>query len=915
MPYTAGADETLVLYDSRLTGLTGTEAANRLKQDGLNVLTEVQSASLVRRYIRQFKDWIIGLLLVSAVILAVIGDVRTSIILGILILFNTLVGFLQEYRAEKTVSALKRLIHPVTEVYRDGKIGEIQSAALVAGDIIHLSEGMAIPADARIIECLSLSTNEFALTGESRPTYKTTAALSGETELSSRKNMVYMGTTVASGSAHVMITATGMRTELGNVASLSENITDDASPLQKETRHIATYVTYGIVALSCVLAIAAALLHIPFGVSLLFIVGMACSIIPQGLPAEISASLSQAAGKLARANALVKRLSAVETLGATHVICTDKTGTLTKNEMTVTRLLSGTSTYGVTGTGYAPNGEIIDTTGSTVEESQAVHRVVAALILANEAKIVEPDASHPSYYCLGDPTEGALVTLAMKTGMDIVRYREQHPEVQVFSFDSTRKRMTSVRRNNSVLTAYVKGAPEAILERSTHILLNGTVVSLSPEIRSMYIAEQADAAANGLRTIAAAYRELETVPAHGEYDSVESNLILLGMAAMADPVRDDVAEAMAIARTANINVVIVTGDLALTAESIARQAGLIVKGEVPSIVTGKDLQSMDDASVAALASKHGTIFARVSPEDKMRIVGLVKESGKVVAVTGDGINDAPALKRADIGVAMGLSGSDVAKQSADLILLDDSFGTLVGAVREGRTIFSNIRKGILSCFTSNIAELVINLCGLALISIFGLAPALNVLQLLAIDLLAEFFPIAALGWDKEEGEQMKDAPRNPKRHILNRHTLGDLFISGSVMGVLGMANYLLYYVHHGYGLFDDAPLSVVYSATTATYVTVVLCQLVNIIGRRSVHGLFTRYQLSNGRFWIAIAGSLCIVIAIAYVPIVSEFFKSGPLLLSDWLYVVAAVVIFALYTQLRRFIPVINDSKHEFVVQ
>jgi Ca2+-transporting ATPase len=382
-------------------------------------------------------------------------------------------------------------------------------------------------------------------------------------------------------------------------------------------------------------------------------------------------------------------------------------------------------------------------------------------------------------------------------------------------------------------------------------------------------------------------------------EEVESNLTVVGMVSMIDPLRDAVPAAMAAAHQAHIKVNIVTGDFALTAEAIARQAGLVAENETLVTISGEQLQQMSDADVLQQTLRGGTIFSRVSPEDKMRIVGLAKDNGHIIAVTGDGINDAPALKRADIGVAMGITGTDVAKQSAGVILLDDSFSTLVQAIREGRTIFANIKKGVLSCFTSNAAELVVNLLSLILASLVGVPLAINVLQLLAIDLLAELFPIAALGWDKEEGETMKRAPRDPKVHILNRRSIIDLLWCGLIIGGLAMTNYLLFFERSGVSP-QAASTDIIYQATTMTYVTIVICQLVNIIQRRSIHGFFSRYQLSNKNFWISIGFSIAVIMSITYVPFVSTFFKSGPIGLFDWLCVIAAAAIFLAIRETQR---------------
>jgi Ca2+-transporting ATPase len=848
------------------------------------------------------------LLLASGALAAYLGDARTAIVLTVLVLFNTVIGFLQEYRAERTMQALEKLVQPVAEVYRNGALKKRESRNLVVGDVVRMTEGDSVPVDVRLIETSAFSTNDFALTGESSPARKFIHAIGGIVPVANRHNLAYMGTTVATGEGYGIVIATGMDTELGRIANLSQSAPNSLSPLQRELRHIATYVTYGVAGLSLLLLLVAYESNLPFKDALLFAVGFASSLIPQGLPAEVNTSLAQAAGKLSRAKALVKKLSAVETLGSTQIICTDKTGTLTKNEMTVVSAMIGGEQYEVSGTGYEANGVVTRQDGRTLTASEqtVISRFFEVGFYSSNAKIVAPDENSAKWYCLGDPTEGALITVSAKAGVN-VDTTSRSLEIRELSFDSNRKLMTSLRRNGTEVTAYVKGAPEAVLARATHIQVGDAVRPITDTDREAFVHEHVRRAGEALRNLAFATRTLsESAAMNDTMEQIEANLTIVGMVSMQDPLRDTVPEAMAAARQAHIKVNIVTGDFAPTAEAIARQAGLIGADETLVTISGEQLQQMSDGDVLQQTLRGGTIFSRVSPEDKMRIVGLAKDAGHIIAVTGDGINDAPALKRADIGVAMGITGTDVAKQSAGVVLLDDSFSTLVSAIREGRTIFANIKKGVLSCFTSNSAELIVNLLSLILASVAGVPLAINVLQLLAIDLLAELFPIAALGWDKEEGETMKDAPRDPKAHILNRHSILDLLWCGLIIGGFAVANYLLFFERSGVSP-QHADVATIYQATTVTYITVVMCQLVNIIQRRSVHGFFTRYQLSNRYFWMSIIASIGVVLSITYVPVVSVFFKSGPIGPLDWMFVLAAAVLFLGVRELQRVIK----SRHK----
>jgi Ca2+-transporting ATPase len=895
--YQSSVEEVISQYATSPTGMSSDAAVGVLAHTGPNALALERAVPFWRVYLNQFGDWMVLLLLASAVISAYLSDWHTAIVLVALVLFNTIIGFVQEYRAEKTMEALRQLVQPLAQVYRDGHLTQMASADLVVGDVVRLAEGDMVPADARLIELSGFATNDFAMTGESDPSRKFVHAIAGVVPMANRHNLAYMGTTVATGEAFGVVIATGMRTELGRIATLSQTTSRDVSPLQREIRHIATLVTYTVSGLAAVLLVIAMIRHLAFKDALLFAVGFASALIPQGLPAEVNTSLAQAASKLAKANALVKRLSAVEALGATQVICTDKTGTLTRNEMSVVGAVIGGVTYELIGGGYAPDGGVLRA-GQPLgdDERDQVRAFFQVGSLASTARILPPDDHSPGWYCLGDPTEGALVVAATKAGVGA----DVPHQVRELPFDSARKRMTSLRADGGRAIAYVKGAPESVLERATKIRVGTTVRTLTDPDKAAFLAENTRRAELALRNLAFATRELSLDAAErGTLDDIEADLVLEGLVSMVDPLREAVPAAMAATADAHIAVNIVTGDFAPTALAIARQAGLAGAGHELMVLSGEDLEQTPDDRVRDLALRGGVVFSRVSPEDKMRIVGLARSAGAVVAVTGDGINDAPALKRADIGVAMGVTGTEVAKQAADVVLLDDSFATLVQAIREGRTIFANISKGVQSCFTSNAAELVTNIGSFAFTMLLGFPLALNVLQILAVDLLAELFPIAALGWDPEEGETMKRRPRDPKTHILNRQSIPDIAWCGLLIGGFALVNNLLFYSRLGVSP-AAASATAIASATTMTYLTIVVCQLLNIMQRRSVHGLFTRYQLSNRWFWGSLGLSTGIMLAIAYVPVISEFFSSGPIGVLDWLYVLGAAAVFVLLREAQR---------------
>lgn len=889
-------------------GLSSNQAAERLEQIGPNALSVSHKTPWVITYARQFRDLMVLLLLGSSLLSFYLGDSKTGAVLLVLVIFNTTIGFFQEFKAGKVMESLEKLVVNHASALRDGTLVETASAELVLGDVIYVEEGNSVPADIRLLSEEELSTNDFALTGESNPTRKFVHAISANLPLSGRQNLCFMGTTVATGHGYGVVIATAMQTELGRIASLSQDITVETSPLQREMNNIAKRVTQGTMILCLALLPVAINIGLPFREAFLFAVGIACSIIPNGLPAAISTSLAGAAGKLARARALVKKLSAVETLGATNIILTDKTGTLTKNQMTVERLLIGKATYTVTGTGYEAVGTVLDSKGIVLSQDKLKELDIffAAGAMASNAKVNPPDQEHAVWYCLGDPTEGATVTLAAKAGLEPAALDQKYPELKEFSFDSARKRMSSVRKygTSEQLYLFVKGAPENVLAQCNDIWDHGHTRGINDRDRKSLLAYNEAQAGEAMRNLGFAYRVFPagTKLQDLRIENAEQELTWLGMVSMIDPLREEVPEAMEAARGAHIKVSIITGDNAITARAIAVRARLTERPEDITIIPGEELIGLSDSQIVSLVRRGGAIFSRVAPEDKLRIVQLVKDSGQVVAVTGDGINDAPALKRADIGVAMGKTGTDVAKQSAEIILLDDSFHTLVGAVKHGRVIFQNIKKAAICCFTGNAAELMVNLFSLAAATAFHIPLALTVIQILAIDVIAELFPVAALGGDKPDRDIMHEKPRDTKQHILNLRSLTDIMWSGLLIGILAFGNFLWFFSRNNIdprGLAADSYIHL--QATALTYVTLILCLLANVLLRRSNRGLFTRYQLHNKSLWLAMVLSLFCVANIVYNPWLTNYFHTAPLGFLDILTAVGAMVIFIAVREFQRF--------------
>lgn len=912
--YQESVDQALTAYDSTKSGLSSNQVAKRLAEHGLNNLHGLKKDPIIFKFFAQFKDLMIILLLACVVIAYYLGDVSTFSILLAIILINALIGFVQEYKADKVMESLKSLMVPESKVYRDGQLVTIAASQLAPGDIIYVEEGDSVPADGRIIEENEFSTNDFALTGESNPCRKFTHVIKENVGVGDRRNLIFMGTTVATGNALCLVVATGMNTELGRIASLSQSAKFGLSTLQKEMNNLAVRITIATLILVVLLVLISLGVHLSIKEAFLFAISIASAMIPQGLPAEVNVALSQAAGQLARERVLVKKLSAVETLGATSVILTDKTGTLTKNEMTVEKIVLFDTYFNISGSGYEPKGSFSGIDGKKLKDTDlaGLRNFIATGYYASNAKISKPDSNHPTWYCIGDPTEGALITLAEKAGLDTARLEKEAPELKEFPFDSVRKCMSSVRNHDGKLTVFAKGAPESILARCTKIQLSdGKIRNLTATDKKIISSQNDALAGEAMRNLAYGYKYIDASVDYKQHDPdvIEFDLIYTGMVSMIDPVREDVADAMQAARKANIHVSIITGDYAPTARAIAVRAKLADNPDDIEIVAGADLPTMSDKKILDLVMRGSIIFSRVSPEDKLRIVTLVKNHNHVVAVTGDGINDAPALKHADIGVAMGKTGTDVAKQSAEIILLDDSFHTLIGAIWRGRTVYYNIKKATMSCLTSNFGELVTVLIGLVALSIAGIPPAITPVLVLSIDLIAELFPIAALGWDRPDKELMYDQPRNLRDHIFNLKAFGDLLFTGTLMGILAFGNYLFFASRHGVAANALENSGIYFSAVTVTYVTIVFCQFVNILVRRSRDFTISSYLFTNKQLWMAMALSLACVLSIIYIPLLHPIFSSGAISAVDWMYIFIAAAIFFV---IKESIKIYSIFRHKY---
>ena len=878
------------------TGLSSEEADERLSQYGENKLSTIVKTPKWLKFLLQFKDVLVIILIVAGTISYAIGNFRDGTIMFIIVLINAVIGYLQEYKAERIMDSLKKLVQSPAKVFRNGELMELSQEKLVPGDIIHLDEGDKVPADSRIIESFNLRTNDFSLTGESMPQEKHSNTIKKTSTLADRDNMAYLGTTVASGNAKGAIVATGMNTELGKIASLAQEEEKSQTPLQAELGTLGNRITIFAILIGIMLFGVTIWQGLGLNLALIYALGIAVAVVPQALPMQITVALSNGVARLAKKNAVVKKLSSVETLGSTNVISTDKTGTLTKNEMTVRYLWFDGQQYEITGVGYEPKGSILDSNGKELTEEyiDKIEIMLDTATMASNAEIHEPDENHTSWYPIGDPTEAALITASTKLGTRSPKEDEENPELQEFSFDSERKRMSSVRQFDNRVVLCMKGALDSILSTSTHIYKNGKAEALTEHDREVIKRSSVEYSQKAMRVLAFGYRELQDSTQDYVMEDVEKNIIFLGLMAMSDPPKEGVKEAIEKAHEAHIKTYIMTGDHALTAQAVGKQISLSRTDKEVMVVTGEEFSEMpDEKLIEIMKGNESLIFSRVSPEDKLRIVKVLKAKGEIVAVTGDGVNDAPALKSAHIGVAMGSIGTDVAKEASELILLDDSFSTLVYAIREGRTIYNNLKKTIIASLTSNGAELSIVLLGLVGVALFGWPIPILAIQILAIDLLAEILPLTALTFDPGSQYLMISPPRSQEEHIVNRYTMAEILFLGFLMGALGFINFGVFIQRTGTEL--DMTHTLYPRATTLSYATIVICQFVNILSRRyNYDSIFNSNFWNNKKILWSVVISIGFTMTAIYTPLVNSFIGFAPLTLKDWVTVLASATLFLL---------------------
>lgn len=896
--YRISAEEAVSqLATSAGTGLTSAEAATRLASHGENRIRRTHSRNPLSIFMSQFKDLLVIILVVAGCISLYMGDTRDAFLMFAIVLANATIRFYQEYKSERIIESLKSRMTGSAKVVRGGDERIISATHLVPGDIVLLEEGDGVPADLRLIESENFATNDFILTGEQSPQPKRhDLAIAEETPVTDRDNCVFEGVTVARGRARGVVFATGMDTEVGKIARTSEEVGISASPLQLEIADLARKITRIALAVTAMLFIGRLFTVAEFRDALVFAVGVAAAMVPEGMPAQISVALSMGVRRLARQNAVAKKLSAIETLGASTVIATDKTGTITKNELTINNCHFGGREYFIFGTGYEPAGEVVDDQGAVCRGGapEDVRLLFLCGFLASTGRVHPPDEEHRTWYSIGDPTESAFATLALKAGAGLDKVEEEFRRVEVFAFDSARKRMSVVRESNGRRMVFAKGAPEQVLDVCTHIADRDGVRPIDGSDRRKVLSLCASHAHRSLRVIAVAYKESGNNRGNTLVEA-ESGLVFGGFATMLDPPHYEVRRAVERAFAAHIKVMMITGDDAVTALSVAHAIGMKTEDHrLPEVVESRKLAAMDDAAVMEKLAVRTLIFSRVSPADKLRIVELLKKRGEVVAVTGDGVNDTLSLKRADIGVAMGLKGAETAKEAADLVLLDDNFSTIVSAIREGRTIYRNLGKTITSSLTSNFGELSCVLIGFGG-GVWGLPIPIMAVQILAVDLIGEMLPLTFLTLDPPEHALMRERPRDLKRHIVDRGTLFNIVAFGALMGALA---YFSFFTVYGSGLPGPDPHA---RGMAGAYATIVFCQFMNIISRRTARTVFTGYFFSNGHLLSAFFLSLAFVLLIVNVPLLNVYFHTAPLLWHEWFLPVGGAAVFLAVHELRKY--------------
>ncbi|KAA6186881.1 cation-translocating P-type ATPase [Thiohalocapsa marina] len=872
------ATEALEQLQSSETGLSGAEAAARLSRDGPNELPRADGVSPWQILAEQFKNLLIVILLIAVALSALLGEVLESIVIAVIVLFAIGLGFLQEYRAERAMEALRRMAAPQAKVLRDGREQLLPARELVPGDVILLGAGDRVPADARLLEAVNLRANEAALTGESVPVSKDSAALDApELGLGDRINLVYSGTDIGYGRGRGLVVATGLGTEFGRVTGLLAGVAQQRTPLQQNLDKVGRVLAIAAGSVVVLIAGLGVLRGEPLLEMVIFGVALAVAVVPEALPAVVTISLAIGVQRMVKRHALVRRLPTVETLGSTSVICSDKTGTLTRDEMTLRALWADGAMATLSGSGYAPEGALTLPEASPSEQQAQrglIERLLRAAALCSDAHLEREDGGWRLY---GDPTEGALVVAAAKIGLDKAALEREAPRRDEIPFSAERKRMTTLHRaeTDPQMVAYAKGAAEVILASCDRLQTADGIRALDAAAREQIEQAARALAQQALRVLAVAYK-----PEVKGKDDAEHDLIFLGLAGMIDPPRAEAKAAIADCARAGIRPIMITGDHPETARAIAAELGILKDGRV---VVGRELDAMSQAALEA-AIEDIDVYARVSPEHKLRVVTAWQTRARVCAMTGDGVNDAPALKKADIGVAMGRTGTDVSREAADMTLTDDNFASIVGAVEEGRGIFSNIKKYLMYLLSSNIGEIGL----IAVATLAGLPLPLSAVQILYVNLATDGLPALALAFDPPEKDLMQRPPRDPRTGIFTRPVIF-LMLVGGVWSTIVNVSLFVHQLNGSAALGLDAEQALA-RAMTMTFVSLVLIEFFKAYNFRSDRDSVLQRPFANKWLNLAIAWELTLLLAIVYVPPLSTAFGTYAIGPQDWLLVLLGAV-------------------------
>ncbi|QWB99892.1 calcium-translocating P-type ATPase, PMCA-type [Mycoplasmatota bacterium] len=870
-------------------GLTKEEVEKRQKEYGKNQLRESKKKSLLMMFLDQFKDFLVIILIIAAAVSVVVGILEgegliDGFIIIAIVLLNAILGVNQEQKANNALAALKKMSSPHAKVIRDGKTTEVSSEELTVGDIVLLETGDFVAADIRLLESTNLKTDESSLTGESTPVEKDAKnELDESTLLADRTNSIYMSTLVTYGKGKGVVTNIGMETEIGKIATMLDSVEEGKTPLQKTIDQFAKVLGVIIIIVSVVVFLLGFIQN-NFNFELeLFLtsVALAVAAIPEGLTAVITVVLALGMQRMVKRNAIIKNLSTVETLGQATVICSDKTGTLTQNEMTVRRVYDLDNVYEVTGNGYETQGDILKD-DKNVEINGNLEKILQISLLCNDSKIENDNK------ILGDPTEGALLVLAAKGGYPVENLDENFPQLNEYTFDSTRKMMTSINKVEDKNLVLTKGATDQLIRKCNRISINGQVRDITKKDIDKVLKQNEDFSAQAYRVLGFAYKETDQPKSM----DLEEDLIFVGLVAMIDPPRPEAKEAIAKCHNAGIRVMMITGDHIVTAKAIAKELNILKEGGLA--LSGEDTRNMSDEEFEEAILKCD-VFARSTPADKIRIVEVLQKNDQVVAMTGDGVNDSPALKQAEIGVAMGITGTEVSKEASNMILTDDNFTSIVAAVEEGRTIYSNIRKFTVFLVSCNIGEILLILLAMIFAPVFnGLLP-LMAIHLLWINLMTDSFPAFALGMEKAEGNTMERAPRDTKEKLLNKETLIKVIIQGTGLMLAGLFAFKL-----GLSWIDGASET---QARTMAFVAVVFGELLRAFSARSETKFLFQYNPFSNKFLnYSVFVSLGLVLLLVYIPFTADIFKLEPLTFLELILAMALGLVPMLFGELTKIV-------------